>query len=256
MVDVNSRRLTLESVIRSSSDESVVFIPQLQSSNGKVSLIFLDASEVLTFNETADPWFQGTPLMYKNQPSDSLSTKTPGVIGCITRRFYCNPSLPAEAACINGFAHNISDVLPQVWNNTQDLSAIRPILSALGPNYLDVWYFLRSVPTLLSRNTIMGGMQMDTLPDDRWQAERENLFRASLVSIQSTMIEYARGFWLDMSDSCSNGTQCWKTCRNQVRSPYHLEVATDIESRKSDPHVTSPSAYGLLLLSCFWVASS
>jgi hypothetical protein len=247
-------KLILGSVIR--DDESDTFIPQLRSSNGYVSLIFLDASEVLTFNETDDPWFEGTPLMYSNHSSDSLSTKTPGVIGCITRRFYCNPSLPAGAACVNGFAHNTLETLPQIWNDSQDLSVIRPILSTLSPNYLDIWYYLRSVPTLLSRNTIMAGMQMDILPDDRWQAEREHLFRASLVSIQSTMTDYARGFWLGMPGLCSNGMQCWKNCRSQVRSPYHLEVATDIESRKSGPHVTSPSAYWLLLLSCFWVASS
>jgi hypothetical protein len=195
-----------------------------------VSLLFLDASEVVYANKTEDPWFSATSLFDNSSLASSangshyfVADEPVGVLGCVTQRSYCNPNLPEIVGCIDGFAvisgQYSLDPFKSAWPDANDQSAMRAFVAALsnqGAGLLDAYYAIPNSPTLLSRSTIFLNMQVATIPKDRWQDEREYLYKASLAAIQSMMVEHARGFTLSKNMYCEGEKECRRICHSQV----------------------------------------
>lgn len=216
-------------MLRYSSDKTIELISELWKPNGAVSLLFLDASEVIYVNKTEDPWFSATTL-FDNSSSDSSTDGTGpfvadepvGVMGCVTQRLYCNPNLPEDVGCIDGFAiddHQSSlDLFQSVWPDANDQSVMHGFVNTLNnQGLLDDHYFMPSSPTLLSRSTLAFNLQLAAIPKDRWQDEREHLYKASLAAIQSAMVDHARGLDFSTSTYCEGERECRRMCRSQVR---------------------------------------
>lgn len=205
------------------SEMDVELIPELNVPDAAVSLVFLDASEILYANKTSDPWFSAsTP--FDNRKSYLVSDEPAGVLGCVTQRSYCNPNIPKDVGCIDGFAvvdgRNSSELFKRAWTDVSDQSVMRAFVAALsngGAGFLDAFYVLPNLPTLLSRSTILGNMQTAIIPKDRWQDEREHLYKTSLAAIQSTMVEHARGFTPGKNFYCNEEKECSRICHSQVR---------------------------------------
>ncbi|KAH9879753.1 hypothetical protein J1614_001776 [Plenodomus biglobosus] len=213
----------------------------LRKPNVSVTLVFLDASELVYANKTEDPWFSATSVVDNNHLASSangsrsyfVADEPVGVLGCVTQRSYCNPNLPEDVGYIDGFAI-IDDQYPldpfkRVWPDANDQSAMRAWVAALsnqGAGLLDVYYTIPNSPTLLSRSTILANMQTSVIPKDRWQDEREHLYKASLAAIQSMMVEHARGFSFAKNRHCDDGKECRRICHSQkVRSSKHYSFS-------------------------------
>ena len=145
-------------------------------------------------------------------------------MGCVNHRSYCNPNIPKDVGCIDGFAvlggQNSSELIKRAWPDVNDQSAMRSFVAALnnaGAGFLDAFYALPSSPTLISRSTILGNMQTAIIPKDRWQDEREHLYKASLAAIQSIMVEHARGLTFGKNAYCDDEKECRRICHSQVR---------------------------------------
>jgi hypothetical protein len=216
----------------SSSEPDPELMTELRKPNAAVSLLFLDASEVAYFNKTEDPWFSATTSSFENS---SLASNTNGsksffvsdepvsVLGCVTQRLYCNPNLPENVGCVDGFAiasgRSSLDSLKIAWPDANDQSAMRAFMAALnygGAGLLDIYYITPNSPTLLSRSTIINGLQIAVIPKDRWQDEREYLYKASLAAIQAMMVDHARGFTISKSGWCNSEKECRRICHSQV----------------------------------------
>ncbi|KAF3035270.1 hypothetical protein E8E11_003585 [Didymella keratinophila] len=212
-------------------------IQQLSLSNGSLSLLFLDASDIVYYNSTEDPWFSATTsaadsfLSWSKARRPFIADEPVGVMGCAVRRFYCNPALPEAATCVDGFAeyNKTQDTITKIWPDVREQSKMRAIISALtnrGVGYLDLHYAIPSVPTLLARNTVLGNLQTAPLPIDHWKDEREYLFQASLADMQSAVVEHARGLDLGQGIFCNNATSCYRSCKSQkIRSSSHYSFS-------------------------------
>lgn len=193
-----------------------------------VTLLFLDASNILYSNATQDPWFSAnTPsnstTRTKFKGSNSYLTDGPvGVLGCVTQNFYCNPDHAGDDKCIDGFAMDYSDSnstssFVRIWPDARDRSAMRFVLSAVnGANVLEDFYLRPGSPSLLSRSTIAGNMQIAVIPDHRWQDEREYIYKASLAALQAYLVDQARGDSVSRGPYCDE-SDCRRICRSQVR---------------------------------------
>ncbi|KAH8586890.1 hypothetical protein B0O99DRAFT_695042 [Bisporella sp. PMI_857] len=209
-------------------DSDYQFISQFNQSQGTVTLSFLDASDILTANETYDPWFSGTTLVKDTSLSGALSFyKAAGVLGCVTQQFFCNLSLPQATRCIDIFAGNTTYALSKTWSDAQDQSIIRPILATLETGVLEQMYSLRGVPSLLSRKTIVGNFQSLAIPNNMWQLERAYLYVVNLAFLQHAAVEYARGLWTgEANDYCGVDNECQRICYSQkVRSEKHFSFS-------------------------------
>ncbi|OAG01385.1 uncharacterized protein CC84DRAFT_190654 [Paraphaeosphaeria sporulosa] len=220
------------SVLMTDQERKVEFLKELRKPNAFVSLLFLDATEVVYAVRTEDPWFSATTRVSKSNSSASgshfVADEPVGVLGCVTERSYCNPALPVNVGCIDGFSiigGDPFDSLARAWPDTTDQSTIRAFIAALsnqGAGLLDIYYAIPNSPSLLSRNTIMGNMQTAAIPKHRWQEEREHLYKASLAAIQSMMVDHARGFALGKNLYCIDQKICHRLCQSQkVRSAKH-----------------------------------
>jgi hypothetical protein len=216
-------------------------IAELRQAQGVVSVLLLDASGVVYGHPTEDPWFSATTLASQNfLPTGSnnseyfLSDPPGGILGCVTQRTYCNPDLPDSIGCIDGFTGqhvggNEKDGLSVVWQDADDQSAIRAILSVLdqqGAGFADLVYGMPAAPTLLARNTLYSSLQGVALPTDQWKIEREYLFRANLAAMQAMLLDFARGYWTGDGSFCGrrDGNQkiCRRICRSQVRLSFRV----------------------------------
>lgn len=159
----------------------ISLIPELRKPNAQVSLLFLDASEVLYSNKTYDPWFSATT----NVPDGFVADEPVGILGCVTQRRYCNPNLPGDIGCSIYLSTDIDAEIERSWPDASDQSVMRGLLAALNEMVFEllVAYYHPDLPSLLSRSTIVYNQQRATIPKDRWQDEREHLYKASLAGI-------------------------------------------------------------------------
>lgn len=212
------------------SEINIELIPELRKPNATISLLFLDSSEVVYVKKTEDPWFSATSLFNSsflvssaNSRDFFVADEPVGILGCVTQRLYCNPNLPENVGCIDGFAalneQSSSGLFKSAWPNANDQSAMRALVAALGiqgAGLLDYYYNIPHSPTLLSRSTILGNIQVAAIPKDRWQEEREYLYKASLAGIQARMVEHARGFDISGNPLCEGEKECRRICHSQV----------------------------------------
>jgi hypothetical protein len=232
-------------------------VAELRQAQGVVSVLMLDASEIVYGYPTEDPWFSATTLVSQsslppgsNNSDYFLSDVPGGILGCVAQKTYCNPGLPNSIGCIDGFTGqhiggNVMDGLSAVWQNVDDQSTVRSILSVLdqqGAGLGDLLYGIPSAPTLLARNTVFGGLQAAPLPTYQWKIERDYIFRANLVAMQAMLLDFARGYWAGDGSFCGRTDGCRRICRSQVRVLFLLRqnMRTDLGYRKLDPRCSTP----------------
>jgi hypothetical protein len=167
--------------------------------------------------KTEDPWFSAiTPV----HPQGYSSDEPLGVLGCVTHQHYCNPDRPSKHNRMRRYiSKDAEGALSKAWPDLQDQSAIRPLLSALSTTeagFLDSFYALPGLPTLLSRNTLLANMQTAALAVNQWQIEREHIYKASMAAIQSMVVEYTRGLSLGSGSLCATDTPYRRICNSQV----------------------------------------
>jgi hypothetical protein len=242
------------------STEFTELIPQLVWPNADTALLFLDSSELFYQQPTRDPWFSATTPRRLNSTSRANSTysyyaadELVGVLGCGTETRICNPKLPEGDQCFDGsalrFATNETLVaLKRVWPDVKERSELRAFFTAInrmGDGTGAFLYTLPSVPAFLSRNTVLGNLQTDKLPEDRWQTEMTQIFRTSLAIVQYMLVEHARGMWLGFDAACYQGTDCRRLCHSQVSDSAPHWYPTDFRlRRKFDLRTTTHSARG------------
>lgn len=211
-----------------STYEDTQLIPELMQSHDMVSIVFLDSSGIVYLNEPHDPWFSATTLakngsVVATESSGYVADSDSGVLGCAMRRIMCNPLLPGETGCVNLFAESKTAIeeLKRAWPNPRDQHIIYPFMVAQASSGIDgapeTWYSIPGVPSLLSQNTLLGSIQFAHLPNDRWQLEREHLYRASLAVLQAAVVQYARVYWYH-DDGCSADFPCERLCHSQVNN--------------------------------------
>ncbi|KAF9697639.1 hypothetical protein EKO04_004170 [Ascochyta lentis] len=157
------------------------FIPQLTQPDAMVSLVFLDASEILYMNKTYDPWFSATTPLSEvviDGLKDFYITDEPvSVLGCSSQRFLCNPAMP-KINCVNSLYPNEEIAAIQTaWPQPEDQHQIYPILAAqyqygVGKGTSESLYAISGAPTLLARKTMVNNRQHAELPLNHWQSEQ------------------------------------------------------------------------------------
>jgi len=170
----------------------------------------------------------GTRLFISDEPA--------GVLGCTLQTWYCNPKLPEQSRCVNLYESSSLERLPEIWPDAEDLAAIQGFQSAVGTFTLvqpHVLYNSPGIPSLLARSTLIGPIQLDALPPNKWQQQMEYSYQASLVSLQSAPVEVTRrgAFWPNET-ICPTAVACQKLCRNQASQRVPTDSACSNSSRR------------------------
>jgi hypothetical protein len=218
------------SALYTSASERHLFspLPQLDRPDARTSLLFLESSGVLYINRTEDPWFAATTAGTMNvaiQEAVSglqefhVANEPAGVLGCATQRFYCNPELPEDKRCVNILGPYDLGLLSKLWPNEADQAILRGTIAPIhidAASHPEVFYLASSLPTLLTRFTLLGPWQTDTIPSNKWQQEMEYIFQGTLTSLQSSLVEDAMGDLLAGGDICTKTRErCIKKCYSQ-----------------------------------------
>lgn len=232
MRNISDKKVRPTWAIGQGAGSNIDLIPQLEVPHAITSVLFLDSSEVLYAKSTDDPWFAATTPVDGNITSFDpnmrqffTADEPVSVMACATQRKYCSPDNASMSACIDGFTgmddrDYTTAALSKAWPEAQDRSAMRGFMSALGnqgAGFLDAYYTLPSAPTLLARGTILGNVQAATISSNHWQDEREQVYKASLAALQSTMVEHARRLYLNGELYCDASEGCERLCNVQVR---------------------------------------
>lgn len=192
--------------------------PQLQVPNASTTLFFLDASTVLYKYQTNDPWFSATLGGYGNNGSRYMADEIAAPMACVTSQEFCNPRSTGATRCTpdTQVQDNRADIA-RVWPDVNDQETLNPVLYMLRTMVTEVSnYAIRSgLPNLLARDTLSGDVQSAMVPDDQWQAEMTYLYQASLAEMQSSMVEYARGYFFPGAPPCTDDN-CKRVCNSQV----------------------------------------
>ncbi|KAJ8110926.1 hypothetical protein OPT61_g6357 [Boeremia exigua] len=219
---------TYKTAVVSSSEAGITLIPQLMQSHDAVSLVFLDSSQVVYFNKTEDPWYSATIKTNESDPETGwLADEPTSVMACAAELWFCSPDKPKPGGCIS--LSPGGGEIEDVWPKAEDQQFIVPILLTIGEQGLEwatSFYEVSGAVPLLSRTTMLGSIQVDAIPSDRWQDEIEHVYRASLASMQSSVVEYARGWWPGIT-ACDLKYPCQRTCNTQrVRSTKFYSFST------------------------------
>ncbi|PVH97708.1 hypothetical protein DM02DRAFT_673935 [Periconia macrospinosa] len=206
-------------------------IQALDQSDGRLSILFMDAPETYHLNKVEDPWIYATkelnftpsaPNPEKNA-SLFISDDVPQAIGCTTQVYVCNPQLFENQRCLSIFSVIDDNEVSEIWPKTEDRMAVLGAAGAplgffsmaLEP---ELFYSTPGVPSTLAGLTLFGAVQADYLPADQWQKEMEYHFQVTLASIQNSMIDVMTGKapWTPLgSESCKNEDNCRKICGYQ-----------------------------------------
>lgn len=235
-------------------------VAELQRTDAQVSLIFLDQSNILYFNQTDDPWFKATTLIEGEAPA-LVATGTqlkwykpddpPSALGCASKLLLCNSDSPSDCANSAVGGEQFIKNLTTLWPDKEESAAVLGLTMAYkkiftGP---ELFYSLPGMPSLLSRFTLLSSTQTDTLPSNQWQKEMEYSYQAYLASLQSGLVEAsmkgAPQIWQEL-EACPDLEACHKLCYNQVRKPPCIialyPTLTESVHRKYEPANTTPSA--------------
>lgn len=220
-------------------------MPQRYQPDSLISLIFLEASDVIYTSPVADPWFAANKPFFSAEEvgrdgENWYTADNPAsTMACATKVYVCNPELPEDEDCANVLAHNNTDkhagfanMISKLWPNAADSASVTgalrfiPDVDAFGP---DQFYGSGPLPSLLTSFSVMEQLQADPIPPDRWQAEMEYSFQASLASLQAKVVETAIGTlaWSAEEDAaCAPPDACRSTCKRQmIKSPRHYSFS-------------------------------
>lgn len=228
-------------------------LPDLTLPDADTLLLFLEAGDINYFSPTNDPWFNATLPRDRTDPTMGFYRNEIGApMACATTRLFCNPDLPEATGCINPYKPAFQAQIAQVWSDPDDQAALRPLFALLVQGmYGDsiTFYSRTGLPLLISQETVRGDNQVAVIAGDRWKAEMEYIYQATLASIQSITIEHARGFWIWPTSVCDSWP-CKKLCNNQVRvslTASEFTPLTNTQRIKSSRHY-SFSVAGLITI--------
>ncbi|KAF2491600.1 hypothetical protein BU16DRAFT_468495 [Lophium mytilinum] len=203
-------------------------IPQLNRSDARLSLLFLESSGILYMDKTDDPWFAATTLgtmnadiREENPGLDQyfVANEPAGVLGCATQRFYCNPELQDGKRCVISLEQSNLDLLSELWPDEKEQAILGGTIAPIHVGtsaYPETFYVGAGLPVLLTRFTLLGPWQTNPIPSNRWQQEMEHSFQATLASLQSSLVEDAMGDMLVGGDICTESEpRCIKKCKTQ-----------------------------------------
>ncbi|KAH6618503.1 hypothetical protein C7974DRAFT_415876 [Boeremia exigua] len=212
--------------------DRILFIDGFNVKDTSTTMLFLVSSFVNYLNKTDDPWFSATKLGINGTYS---SDQVVSVIGCTTKREYCNPQ---SGNCVQVYQKYDKQeaAFERAWSDEKDREHLRPIAMTLhqfGAESIGAFFGARNVPNLLARQTLrlppvtytpVHANQTKALPSDQWQKEMVYLSQANFAAMQHSLVDYARGSWLG-GDLCDRGI-CRRQCRSQrVRSSKHYSFS-------------------------------
>lgn len=188
------------------------------------TLYFLVPSGIAYMNRTDDLWFSANKVLNKASPY-YVPDESAAVLGCVSKRTFCNPKLPASRGCLDLYASGEAE-FRRVFPDPQDRMSLRPlsiVLQQYGAGGMEAFFMAKSVPTLLARQTLLllnplrhyTALQTKALPSNQWQKEMEYVSQATLAAMQHFVVDYARGSWLGAMSLC-DGEPCRRTCHSQV----------------------------------------
>ena len=228
-----NNRFDLCSMVWTQSADRYLFtpIPALDLPNVRVSLLFMDASEISHTTTTEDPWFNATtPITGESLISNQMSQRyfvanePTGVLGCVTQGYICNPTLPKGQDCRPIYSESYdNNHIAELWNDQKDIETVEGAMGAiLGvlTTSPEAFYATAGVPSLLAGFSLMGPMQPVGLPANQWQKEAEYNFQNVLASMQAANIEVLTGKapWTLMGGRpCPPQEGCRRICGHQVR---------------------------------------
>lgn len=210
------------------------FLDSLRVVGTRTTLFFLVQSHVAYINKTDDLWFSATKTIPNFQwyISDEPAT----VLAYTEKRTSCNSKLPASEGCRELFSSSEAE-FKEAWPDPQDRMSLRPIsvvLQQYGAGGMQAYFQAKSVPSLLSRQTLFPWqgssdyttIQTKALPSNQWQKEMEYIGQATFAAMQHFLVDYARGSWFGGQGLCES-EPCRRTCYSQVRKPPELQGHDD-----------------------------
>lgn len=213
---------------------------------GRTSFISLDASELIYYNTSADPWFSINTPLYGNDTNTTtplyVADEPLNIMGCVTTTFVCNPyGLDKSKNCITTNSDmKFSDSLATLWPHTSERAVVQGALRFLPSNWVfnaDTYFRIPGLPVMESQYWLTSGIQSDIIPSDRWQTEMRFAFEASLASLQAQMVQVASGYvyWNPansgrnvevVGEECEPLETCQTVCDRQlIRSPGYLSFS-------------------------------
>ncbi|PSN65906.1 hypothetical protein BS50DRAFT_677234 [Corynespora cassiicola Philippines] len=209
------------------------FYPPFRVSGAATTLLVLDSSSILYNNKTDDPWFSATTPAPRNTNNSVFSgdffsaDERISVVGCASSRLFCNPELPLSDGCVSGYSASGMNEFFRAWPNSEDRASLFP-LSVVLQNFdaedIGNIFHAKSLPTLLSRNSIWWNLQTQLIPANQWQKEIEYLTQTMLSAMQHYMVDYARGYWLN--EPVCDIMPCRRLCKSQkVRTTNHYSFS-------------------------------
>ncbi|XPT04365.1 hypothetical protein M3J09_013444 [Ascochyta lentis] len=215
-----------------------MLVPSMNNQDAKVSLLFLDSSNVIYNIPTSDPWFAASQVLPAYYPGHRVysADQPASVIACTTRVSICKPGEHSTEDCAGAFDHRgLTPALRALWKNTEQAASVEGAIWYINRGKIfdsDVFYQTPGLPALMSQWSVDGITQTDNITSDRWQSELEHAFQASLAALQAAAVELASGSlqWeylpLGPYDSVCNPPKpngaCRKVCKTQkINSPKH-----------------------------------
>ncbi|KAH7337348.1 hypothetical protein BKA66DRAFT_544411 [Pyrenochaeta sp. MPI-SDFR-AT-0127] len=218
---------------RISSPNDYQPIPQMNKTNGSVSLLFMQSSRIKYYAPVLDPWFLATtPAAAPSWLDLGLTNNTyyipdepAQVLGCTTKMQFCNPDMPANSNCWNTHAaRSVADI----WPNKEDQNVMNGYIDHFETNFAGTigspqfYYTLNSLSSLKTRFTLNGLMQPAIIPNGRWQEETSYIFQTNLAAAQARVVEHGQGGLFggnQYGTLCGVTKECQRRCYNQkIRS--------------------------------------
>ena len=194
--------LFTQSTTLGNSTDQWIPIPELLVTDGDVIVLFLSSNDIVFFNKTADPWysaqkFQGYLFVMGTNTSIPIYAHDNAVraLGCIERLLFCNPNLPGNSSCTPLTGRSKAFQLgPQLWQDLTQQAYFNWSTSFIQVSNLgiDTTASIIGTAVLQSRSTLFDGLQ-SFIPDNQWELELENLFKVTLASMQSSVVDQAMG---------------------------------------------------------------
>jgi hypothetical protein len=205
-----------------------------------------------------DPWFAATqevPVKDENTKVLFIPDEPARVVGCTYQSTICNPEL-AGSPC----AEDLKDEetrLAKMWPDDLDRAAIMGFIFAFSAFSIlpESIYEYPGLPSLLSRFTLDGPLQVDAIPFNQWQKEMEYTFQITLASFQSAMAAATQkgALWFRNETYCPTPKACQALCRNQASHPSrHIveEHGLTVYQKIRSPDFYSFSVLGVSVILC------
>lgn len=183
-------------------------IPELERSDGDITLVFLSGNGVLFSQEMNDDWYRATqpgPEYYTLGKSGVRTGYYPDTaaspMGCLEQWQWCNPAYPKEVGCgpLASYLDSVYGAAPLFNLTSEELDESKRLTSsASGSRFLwqvlitneypsriaDTLGFL-GLRALASQSRFFDGIQYE-LPSNQWQLDVLNWWHIVLANLQAS----------------------------------------------------------------------